>query len=263
LTDSQHHLLYPSPFKDNSYVFPELRYDFTWLVYAYAAYSYLVSLVGLVVLIRRFIYPHRLYRRQILTVAFGFTLPLIFTILTTAGVDFKPFRDITPITFGIGNLVVAWGLFRFRTFKVTPVARDHIFEAMIDPVVVLDNHNNIVDINSAMLDLLGMNAQQTIGKPANVVFDEFSIPIKMYAQVSYARVETSYEVQGKTVYYEMTVWPLFNNERKMIGRIYISHDITALKELETELRGLNRDLEERVQIRTHELAEAYDTTLEG
>jgi putative nucleotidyltransferase with HDIG domain len=49
----------------------------------------------------------------------------------------------------------------------------------------------------------------------------------------------------------------------MTGRIYISHDITALKELERELRQLNTDLEKRVIARTHELADAYDTTLEG
>ena len=49
----------------------------------------------------------------------------------------------------------------------------------------------------------------------------------------------------------------------MTGRIYISHDITALKELERELRELNIDLEKRVRSRTQELAEAYDVTLEG
>ena len=49
----------------------------------------------------------------------------------------------------------------------------------------------------------------------------------------------------------------------MTGRIFISHDITALKELEQNLRDLNIDLEKRVRARTYELAEAYDTTLEG
>jgi putative nucleotidyltransferase with HDIG domain len=61
----------------------------------------------------------------------------------------------------------------------------------------------------------------------------------------------------------MTVWPLYDSNKKMTGRIYISHDITALKELERELRELNLDLEKRVRARTKELAEAYDVTLEG
>ena len=49
----------------------------------------------------------------------------------------------------------------------------------------------------------------------------------------------------------------------MIGRIYMSHDITALKELEGELRKLNSELENRVYARTSELEDAYDITLEG
>ena len=49
----------------------------------------------------------------------------------------------------------------------------------------------------------------------------------------------------------------------MIGRIYICHDITAMKELEGALRKLNSELESRVHARTRELAEAYEVTLEG
>jgi len=56
---------------------------------------------------------------------------------------------------------------------------------------------------------------------------------------------------------------MFNARKEVTGRIYISHDITALKELERELRKLNAELEDRVLARTWELAEAYDTTLEG
>ncbi len=85
----------------------------------------------------------------------------------------------------------------------------------------------------------------------------------MYTHVSYARAEATFELGGKNIYYELTVGPLFNTRKEMTGRIYISHDITALKELENELRKLNTELENRVRARTWELADAYDTTLEG
>jgi PAS domain S-box-containing protein len=134
---------------------------------------------------------------------------------------------------------------------------------MVDPVVILDNQHMVVDINTAMLSLLDKKAVQVIGHPAKQVFDNFPIPIKRFTHVSYARDETTFEVGGRNVYYEMTVWPLYDSDKKMTGRIYISHDITALKELERELRELNVDLEKRVRLRTQELAEAYDITLEG
>lgn len=141
--------------------------------------------------------------------------------------------------------------------------RDKLFEAIVDPVVILDNKNHVMDINSAMLVLMGKEASEVIGRSAKVVFEDFPIPIKMYTHVTYARTEASFEFRNKQIYYELTIWPLYDSHKKMIGRIYISHDITALKELENELRKLNAELEDRVQARTRELAETYDTTLEG
>jgi PAS domain S-box-containing protein len=141
--------------------------------------------------------------------------------------------------------------------------RDQLFEAIVDPVVILDNDNCIVDINSAMLVLMEKEASDVIGQPAKQIFEDFPIPIKLYMHVSYARTEATFEFRNKQIYYELTVWPLYDTNAKMIGRIYISHDITALKELENELRKLNSELENRVQERTRDLAEAYDTTLEG
>jgi len=133
----------------------------------------------------------------------------------------------------------------------------------MDPVVILDNQNLVIDVNSAMLALLDKTPSEMIGQPAKKVFDTSPIPIKLYTHVSYARAETTFELGGKDVYYEMTVWPLYDSNKQMTGRIYISHDITALKELERELRNLTVDLEKRVRMRTLELADAYDITLEG
>lgn len=147
--------------------------------------------------------------------------------------------------------------------KKAPVARDAIFEALADPMVILDEHNHVADINAAMLALLDKTPAEVLGKPAKSVFENFPIPIRMYLQTSYARAEAVFEINSRQIHYELTIWPVFNAKREMMGRIHICHDITALKELEGELRKLNAGLEERVKKRTHELAEAYESMLEG
>ena len=262
-TDSLHHLLYINPRLSGGFPFPELVYEFSWAAYGYAFYSYAILFWSIGLLTRRLFHTHNLFRVQTATILFGFLVPILGTLLTFLDVRIAPQRDATPITAVIANLVIAWGLFRFRIFEVVPVGRDRLFEAMVDPVVILDNQHIVIDINSAMLALLDKKAAEVIGHPAKKVFDNFPIPIKRFTHVSYARDETTFEIGGKSVYYEMTVWPLYDGNKKMTGRIYISHDITALKELERELRELNLDLEKRVRLRTRELAEAYDVTLEG
>lgn len=263
ITDSLHHLIYTDATIVPDPPFGELAYSYTPVVYFLSVYIYLVMFWALSLLIRRVLHPHSLYRVQTAIIILGFMIPILGTILSLTGVQITPQRDASPMTFAIANLFIAWGLFQFRLFRVIPVGRDRLFEAMVDPVVILDNEHRVVDINSAMLTLLDKTASEVIGQPAKAVFDHFPIPIKMYTHVSYARAEATFDIRGRSVYYEMTVWPLYDANKQMAGRIYISHDITALKDLEQELRELNLDLEKRVRARTHELAEAYDTTLEG
>ncbi len=263
VTDPLHHLIYPNPHLIPTSVFPELNYKFSPTTIGFAVYSYIITFWGIGILTLRYIRPHNLYRSQIVTIAIGLLLPILGTAFSMLDIHLIPQRDSTPLTTAVGNLIVAWGLYRFRIFEVIPIGRDKVFEAMVEPVVIVDNKNNIVDINSSMLVLLGRNAIDVIGEQVKDVFDDFPIPIKLYAHVSYARAEATFQIAGKDIYYELTVWPLFDSNKQMTGRIYISHDITAMKELEQELRALNVDLEKRVRARTRELAEAYDTTLEG
>lgn len=262
-TDSFHHLIRTNLHLNSVRPFFQLTYDFTPVVYFYAAYSYILGFVGIGFLIRRYIWPNNLYRPQIAVITLGFLIPMIGTFLALAGIHILPQRDISPFTIALGNVLIVWGLFRFQLFDVVPIGRDKVFEDMVDPVVILDNHNRIIDINQSMLDMLGMKSSEVVGASAKEIFADFPIPIKLYTGVSHARVDTSFELSKKNVYYELTVWPLYNQSKKIIGRIFISHDITAQKELEYTLRRLNDELEQRVQARTEELAASYDITLEG
>lgn len=263
MTDGLHHGIYKDPTLSTSEPFPELLYSFTPIVFGYAFYSYSIILWGLSILFRRLIRPHGLYRAQLLVIIFGFSIPILGTFFSLVGIQIAPVRDALPLTAALGNVVVAWGLFRFRIFEVMPIARDKVFEALVDPVVILDKQNLVVDINASMLALLDRTANQVIGQPAKKVFESFPIPIKAYTHVSYARTEASFQLSHTEIHYELTVWPLYNTNKEMTGRVYICHDITALKELEGELRKLNTKLEDRVQARTKELSEAYESMLEG
>ena len=243
--------------------FSELIYDITPITYGYVFYSYAVVVWTFDLLIRRVVQHHNLYRIQTILITLGVFIPVFGTIFTLFNIRTVVELNPTPFTAIMGNLVLVWGFLRFHIFEVAPIGRDKVFEAMVEPVVILDNNNLIVDANAAMLDLLGEKSDKVIGRPAREVFADFPIPIKQHMQVSYARAEANFMIEGVNVCYELTVWPIHNERKEMAGRIYISHDITAQKELERELRKLNSELEDRVRARTQDLAEAYDTTLEG
>jgi putative nucleotidyltransferase with HDIG domain/PAS domain S-box-containing protein len=243
--------------------FSVLTYDSTPIIYGYAIYIYLLTVWLLYMLVRRIIQHHNFYRIQTLLVATGIFFSVFGTLLPLLDIRISPQYATTPFTGAIGNLLVILGFSQFGFFEINPIGRDKVFEALVEPVVILDNNNLIVDANTSMLELLGKKSEDVIGKPAKEIYADFPIPIKQYMQVSYASAEANFTIGNVQVYYELTVWPLYNEHKEMTGRIYISHDITAQKELERELRKLNSELEDRVRARTSDLEEAYDTTLEG
>ena len=255
--------IHPAPQLAPALYFSELTYDVTPIIYGYAIYGYALTAWMLNLLIRHVLRHHNLYRIQIALITIGVFFPVFGTAFTLFNI--RTIAQLNPTLFMaiIGNLLILWGFFRFHIFEVTPIGRDKVFEALVEPVVILDNKNFIVDANTSMLDLLGKTSSEVIGETAKEIFEDFPIPIKQYMQVTYARAEANFAIGDINVCYELTVWPIHNEHKEMTGRIYISHDITAQKELERELRKLNSELEGRVRARTSELAEAYDTTLEG
>jgi PAS domain S-box-containing protein/putative nucleotidyltransferase with HDIG domain len=255
--------IHHSPQTHPALYFSELTYDVTPIIYGFVVYGYALITWALILLVQRVIKHHSLYRIQTLLITIGVFIPVFGTIFTLFNIRTIAQFNPTPFTAVAGNLVLIWGFLRYHTFDVLPIGRDKVFEAMVEPVVILDNNNLVSDANTAMLSLLGREPDEVIGKPAREIFADFPIPIKQYMQVSYARTEANFMVGGVNVCYELTVWPILDKRKEMMGRIYISHDITAQKELERELRKLNAELEDRVHARTSDLAEAYDTTLEG
>jgi len=147
LTDPYHHLLYPDPRLIIEPFFSELTYTYTWLVYVFGLYSYIITIGSVIFLILKSPKGNQIQRMQIAIISIGALIPILGTILNLFGVHLIPQRDSTPLFTAIGNVVLSWGLFRFRVFEFLPIARETIVENMDDVVVVLDAQDRIVDIN--------------------------------------------------------------------------------------------------------------------
>src|SRR5574341_1396230 len=124
-TEGLHHLFYPNPHLSVDYPFPELGHDFSLIAFIYVLfYIYGANFYGIGLLIRRAFQPHHLYLLQYLVIAVGLLMPLVFSFLALADIKIAPQRDIAPFTIAVGNLIVAWGLFRHGLFDIAPVARE-------------------------------------------------------------------------------------------------------------------------------------------
>ncbi len=244
-TDDLHGSIHTRTWIVSGEPFSALKYPFSPAFLVMSVYAYALILFGIYKLFQRFLRPGRLYRTQILTVLIGVIIPLVGTALTLAGVEFSIHRDTTPITFGIGNMIVALGLFRYGLFEIVPIARDLVFTSMSDSVVVLDAQNRVVDVNPAALDTLGIVYSDVIGKPVTEVFALFPNLLERYKGMTEFHEVVSIEEDGVPGYHDIRITPIRNRQAKLTGRLIVVRDISeevqaqhALFESEAKYRNL-------------------------
>ncbi len=259
LSDDIHHLFYPNPHLSTDSPFPELKYDFTVVVYLYSIiYLYGANVVGIGLLIRRALQPYNSYRMQYWAIIAGFLIPLVLSLFSLANIRITMQRDITPFSLAAGNLIVAWGLFRYKLFDIAPIARERIVENMIDPVIVLDPQNRVVDINHAALSILDKPGTEVIGLTAAKVFSKWPVIVELLENKHEQRREVSAQGSVDTSFLDISISPIVSKELEIIGRILVARDITRLKTLETSYRLLSQELEQRVTRRTKQLRESAE-----
>jgi PAS domain S-box-containing protein len=267
LTNDIHHLFYSNPRLTTDYPFPELRYDFTLVIYIYLLfYIYGANFYGIDLLLRRAFQSYNVFRLQYLIIAAGFLIPLVFSFFPLIDIQIIPLRDITPFAFTIGNLIVAWGLFRYGLFDIAPIAREQLLENIDDLIIVLDPRNRIVDINKAALTLIGKQRSEIIGRTPEIDLIKGLFHTELLNNRFGQRKEVSTTKEGMTLFFDINVLPILGQKRELIGRMIIARDITKLKTLEASYQTLAEELEERIQKRTEELhdtAERYRTIVEN
>jgi PAS domain S-box-containing protein len=238
--------------------FGELEYSFTAATRIVALYSYVLILSGLGVLFAAYRRAPPLYRRQIATVGIGVLFPVVGTILTLGGVRFMAHNDTTPFTFVIRNLIVAWGLFRYRLLDLVPVARDTVIEQMSDAVAVLDGQHRVLDLNPAAQRVICQDAAEALGRPAAEVLCAWNELAGLFALSEGARVELQMDAPDETRHMEITISVLRDRGGVPSGHVVVMRDITTRKQAEAELERYRQNLAQLVSERTTELTAASE-----
>ncbi len=260
-TDNLHHWIRSETRLIPYEPFAELRYSFTLMFWVMSVFAYALMFVGIGILIFEFIRPSRVYRAQAATVLIGAVIPLFGSALTLLGVHLTTHRDTTPFTFAIANLVIAWGVFRYRLFDLVPIARAAVLEQMQDAVIVLDMQSRIVDLNPAARVVLNKQATAPDSKLIGAVFSSWPILGQKISIGSHQHPELGLEFDEQFRYFEVELAHLRNRNGDPAGRLVVLHDITERKAVEVALQQARDDLERRVQTRTAEL-EAKNVELE-
>jgi PAS domain S-box-containing protein len=255
-TDPLHNLIRANPqlvvLENNSV----LLYDFTGVLLFFCIYMYILYLVAVWLLLFRSRYTTGIYNFQIGLLLFGSLIPVIGTMLTLTVLQDWPVRDITPLTFGISNVLIAFGLVRYRLFDLVPVARDIVLEQMSDMVYIFDANNRIVDMNTAAVQSFPVGKAPHIGQDATEAFSDYSTTLERFQSTHQAyNDELELEMWGGIRRLELRIQPIYDQNKRYRGRIVVARDITERRRIEQQLAQYREQLELLVEQRTADLSQ--------
>ena len=235
-TNDTHGLIWSNIGQDTSSPFLVLDLTYGAGFWINWVYSYLLLLLGTLLLIQTLLRSLYLYRGQLIALLIGALAPWIGNALYVSGLNPFPHLDLTPFAFTLSGLAVAWGLFRYRLLDIVPVARDAVVEGMSDGVIVLDAQNRIVDLNPAAQRIIGRPRAGVIGQPAPQVLSDQPDLIERYLDVAEAQAEIVLGEGEAQRVYDLRISPLHSQRGRPTGRLVVLRDITERKQAEKEIR---------------------------
>ncbi len=253
-TNEAHGLMWSRTALDTSGPFPALDTTFGPWFWVHSAYSYVLLLLGTILIIRSTLSSPRLYRLQSGFLLLAVLAPWLANGLYLSGLSPLSQIDLTPFAFTLTGLALAWSLFQFRFLDLAPVAHQAIVESMGDGVIVLDEQNRIVDLNPAAQQIIGRSAATAVGQVAGQVFAAWPDLVERYRTVFDVSSEIVLGVGAAQRYFDLRISPLLDRRRRLTGRLIVLRDISGRKQAEMELAQARDRAIEADRLKTELLA---------
>lgn len=143
---------------------------------------------------------------------------------------------------------------------------ERTFNAVPDLICIINNEHQIVRLNKAMADRLGVRMEAAVGKKCHEIVHGCDAlldgcPHKMLLG---DKREHSVELHEARLNgdFHVTASPVTDARGELLGCVHVARDVTAQRRAERQIQKLNAELEDRVAQRTAQL-EAANKELEA
>lgn len=240
-TNSRHHLLWSTCTFQPVGDLLTLHVSYGPWFWIHMVYSYLLLLVGSVLIIGNQAFASFSYRQQSIWVVVGALSPLIFNLSHVFRLFPGLQKDYTPLALAFAGIAFAVAIFRYRLLDLIPIARAMVVERMQDGVVVVDSVGRLVDLNPAACRMLGLSEDMT-GRPVAAAIPEYPGADPMPPETRIRR-----SIQGDEHILEVRSSSLTNGHWEAGGRLILLRDITGRVRAEEALQQANRELQARTE----------------
>ncbi len=203
------------------------------------AYNYLLALISLVILFVFSRQVNRSMRRQVMLTFLATGLVFFLSFLKAAFLEGTSINIPIVTIYLPGGLILFYNLYRNDFFRVSPIARDKIFDVIEMGIIVTDRSGMIADINPSATQILQSCFSvdtKLSGKKMEEMFATYPEWIEMTKTFSAGEIELKLE-NDRLCYIHILVYPLQSNRGVSIGSVTIMRDVTVLRMQEFALKA--------------------------
>lgn len=212
-------------------IIPYIYIEFGPILIFMSIYGFIVSLIGIFVLVVSFWDSMHTYQQQIQALIIAAAIPVFFVLLDLSGITRI---DLTPLAVVLANLIIALAFFPLNDTSLTSLGHATIFQQLTEGILVLDNEQRVIYCNTQALTVLQQDFQNVAQQPLQLVNDDLaelvtthtSEPAKSKQTVEYVRDSQTYLVKIK---------PLLTRSDTISATIITLHDITELENRKSQL----------------------------
>ncbi|GAB4531345.1 MAG: hypothetical protein Fur0018_19280 [Anaerolineales bacterium] len=235
-TNAYHHLSWTSTSWTVETLFTSLRVKHGIGLALQESWIFLLGLLGVVLLLRKFYGTRGLLRAQVSSLLIGSLVLEIGFLLETGHINPIAPLDPLPIAVILGGLLLTWSVLRQNLLVLPLVAREQILDRIPVLVMALDDEQRILDLNTPMEAALNRPANRIIGKSAQqILWPE--VCAHLAQKHTHPTVIAIGEVDNER-YYEISLTPL----QPITGHLLLMRDITREHMLQKEARSTDARL---------------------
>lgn len=263
-TNEAHKLIWPNIYLTNSPYGIIAIYKHGALFYVNVVYSYILLLLGAIIMIREASGFPKIYRKQSLILILAVCIPWLGDVLYVVGISPMRGLDFGTFAFTISAVLIVFGFLRLRLFSISPIANDIIFSNILEAIIVTDENYRLVQLNKSAREFFnsefktGENIKQNIIEQfPNIELDKLD-----------AAQELSSSKEGMEKWTEVNISSIKNFRGEYLGRLFIIRDITERKRSEEALKESAKSLRETIEIKnrffsilSHDLRNPFSSVL--
>ena len=200
--------------------------------YIYFAYTYVVVLCALYIVVVYRKKGDALFKKQTTSLALGALLPVLGFTVNISGLGNLPI-DMTPIMLSGACILLGHSIFRQGLYVLAPIAQEQVVENMNDGFVLIDVQGLFIDANSAAKKLFpALSTLQPCSGMPNLT------EITWLQEDDNSKKEFTITDNTGTIKYYQASRNYIENNGKIIGRSIMIYDITEAKERLNEVREI-------------------------